>query len=72
MEEVVDSIVSSVSKWESKREEFDGVRLEGRNRSWTAIVKVVCCAKNMLQVSWVSPLVGILKLNFDGSFAQTS
>lgn len=72
MEEVVDSTVWSVSKWVSKREEFDGVPLEGRNRSWTALVKGGCCAKNMLQVYWVSPLVGILKLNFDGSFAQTS
>ena len=51
-------------------EKFDADHLEDLNRSWEAVVKGVRHATNKLQASWLSPLVGILKLNIDGSFVQ--
>lgn len=67
VEEVVDSIVWSVSGWVSKRKEFDGVPLEDLKatfvmRGWRA--------KIMPKASWVPSLVVILQLNFDESFVK--
>ena len=47
-----------------------GVPLEDLNRSWAVVVKGARHAKNKRQATWLSPSVGLLKLNFDGSFVQ--
>eukprot|EP00268_Persea_americana_P003216 TRINITY_DN10969_c0_g1_i9.p1 TRINITY_DN10969_c0_g1~~TRINITY_DN10969_c0_g1_i9.p1 ORF type:complete len:116 (+),score=13.54 TRINITY_DN10969_c0_g1_i9:312-659(+) len=41
VEEVVESIVWSVSEWVSRKKEFHGVPLEDINRSWVVVVKGV-------------------------------
>ena len=71
MEEVVQSIVLSVSEWVSSRMEFLGVALEDLNRSWVVFFKGGRCAKSFQQILWERPPLGVLKLNFDGSFVQS-
>ena len=71
VEDVVDSIVWSVSEWVRKRKEFNSVDLFDLNRSWAAICKGGGRLKSKQKVSWMSPPMGILKLNFDESFVKS-
>lgn len=68
MDEVVHSIVWSLSEWVRSRKEFEGIDLHDLHRYWTAILNGGWCHKFVKRVIWMHPPLGIPKINFDGSF----
>ena len=62
VEEVANSIVSSISEWAARRKEFNGVPLEDLDRSLGSAVKGVRHTKDKLHASWLSLPVGSLSL----------
>lgn len=71
MEEMVDAIVRNVSEWVSKKDEFKGISLEDL-RSWAAVLEGGWHAHSVRLSLWIPPLYGILKLNFDGSYQNST
>lgn len=65
---VVDSIVRAVSDWASRGKQFEDILLHDMYRSWKAVVEGGKTLKTMVPTSWMLPPMGLLKLNFDGSF----
>ena len=66
-EEIFESIVWTMSEWVCKRKEF-GNSLEDLNRSWATLLKGAWHTKTVHKMIWTYPTIGVLKLNFDGSF----
>ena len=71
MGEVVQSIVWSLSEWVRNRTEFQGIDLNDLHRSWVVILNGGWHVKPVSRVCWMTPPMGILKLNFDGSFIHS-
>jgi hypothetical protein len=67
--EGVESILWSVSEWASMRKEFNGLSVKDLYRSWSSFFKGGWRVKS--RVAWMNPPVGVLKLNFDGSFVRS-
>lgn len=55
----------------SKRKEYESVDLSDLNRSWGAIFMGSWRVKCSQRLSWMSPPMEVLKLNFDGSFIKS-
>ena len=66
MEDVVASIIWSISEWVLSRKEFKGVCLEDLSRYWAAHFQGGWVSKSLNGVFWECPPTGFLKLNFDG------
>lgn len=69
VEEIVETIVKTVSEWVRKLSlNFEGIPLEDLILSWVAVLEGSCHGTSVQGFSWMPPLHGILKLNFDGSY----
>eukprot|EP00268_Persea_americana_P011449 TRINITY_DN14837_c1_g6_i1.p1 TRINITY_DN14837_c1_g6~~TRINITY_DN14837_c1_g6_i1.p1 ORF type:complete len:126 (+),score=12.32 TRINITY_DN14837_c1_g6_i1:49-426(+) len=70
VDEIVQYIVWTVSKWESNAgaSDFVGIRMEVLHRSWASCFNGGRCSKMVSTISWHSPPKGVLKMNFDGRF----
>ena len=71
VEELVESIVWTVSQWVCNSKDFIGISLEDLNRSWTAVFKRGWLSRIVHRTVWNHPPPSILKLNFDGSLVQS-
>ena len=70
MQDIVESIVWSMSKWVHMRKEFNDVDLFELDQFWATIFMGSWRVKPLQKISRMSPPMGVLKLNFDGSFVS--
>lgn len=70
VDNIVDSIVWTVSGWASKEKDFIDMSMFDLNTSWEAYFQRGTKGKSVQISSCKCPLNGVLKINFDGSFIE--
>lgn len=65
---MVESLFWSILEWPIRAKVFSDVSISVLSLYWYACFQGGCSLRHAIQLTWICPSKGILKLNVDGSF----